>query len=421
MLRTLPLLIFCVAGPMTALALDLVEVPAGSFTMGAEGYATPLHEVTLTRDYWLGRTEVTNAELRDALQHAYDAGFVTVSGDWVRGWDRNLVRVGLSGQYTMHELRFDAGSGQFQVVPGTGVYANWGPGFEPYDAEASPANYMTWYGAAAVCDFLSLMEGLEPYYWGNWNQTPEHNPYTAEGYRLPTEAEWEHAARWPDSRLRPWGTGIHCGHANTRWSGSYCTGWTRAVGTHPAGDSELGLADLVGNINEWLGDWSAAYPATAVVDPLGPPEGTHKILRGGSWTAQGADPTTVQRRDEPPTADTGSPWFAGSFGLRVARTIPADDTVQAEELLPRSLALLAAYPNPFNPTTTIPLQLAETGHLRLSIHDLLGREQVRLHDGLLSAGEHRFLFEAGELPGGLYIATVESETLRRSIKLLLVR
>jgi len=421
-MRPIVVLLACALAPLGASGLDLVQVPAGSFAMGAAGYATPVHEVTLTRDYWLGRTELTNAELRDALQFAWDAGLVAVVGDWVRGWGQNLVHVRLGGEYWMHEVRFDAGSGLFSVVPGSGTYGSWGPGYvTPYAAELSPANYLTWYGAAAVCDFLSLMEGLEPYYWGDWSQTPAHDPYAAEGYRLPTEAEWEHAARWPDGRLTPWLGSIACSRANTRWTGAYCVGWTVAVGSYPAGDSELGLADLVGNVNEWTGDWATSYPATAVVDPRGASAGTQKILRGGSWTAQGNDPTTVQRRFQAPGDDTGTPWFAGSFGLRVARTVPAEGSAAADPGRPASTRLLPAQPNPFNPTTVLPLRVEATGPARLAVYDLLGRERAVLHDGLLAAGEHRFVVDAAGWPSGLYLARLESEAGVTTAKLLLAR
>lgn len=416
--RTLSLSGLALLLPLCASALDLVQIPAGTFDMGAAGIATPVHEVVLGSDYLLGRTELTNLEMRNALQFAWDNGLVTVEGDWVRGWNRNLVRVGL-GDYSMHELRF--ASGEFQLVAGSGVYANWGPGFADYDPAVRPANYMTWFGAAAICDFLSLMEGREPYYMGDWSQRPDHDPYLAEGYRLPTEAEWEHASRWPDGRLYPWLGAISCAKANTRWTGDYCTGWTVDTGSYPDGASALGILDLCGNVNEWVGDWYASYPAAPAMNPMGPATGTSKILRGGSWTAQGPDANAPNRRLQSPFDDTGTPWFAGSFGMRVARSVLADDVAEAREGLPASHALGNAYPNPFNPTTTLPVELAELSRVRLVVHDLLGREVAVLHDGLLEAGTHSFEFQARNLPSGVYVAHLSGDVAPENRKLLLVR
>lgn len=95
--------------------------------------------------------------------------------------------------------------------------------------------------------------------------------------------------------------------------------------------------------------------------------------------------------------------------------------VGAPPLAPGDLRLLPATPNPFNPSTDLRLRLEHSAPARLAVFDLLGRRVALLHDGPLTAGEHRFRFEAGSLPSGLYVAALQAGGQRRAVKLLLAR
>jgi len=173
-----------------------------------------------------------------------------------------------------------------------------------------PAINVSWYDAVEFCNWLSAEEGLNPAYTGSgasWTLDRAKN-----GYRLPTEAEWEFAARG--------GTLTHgytYAGSNTigdvAWYESNSGSKTQPVGTKAA--NELGLYDMSGNVWEWNHDLYGSYPSSAPMNYTGLSSGTDRVLRGGSWAYTSYYCSVSYRSQDHPTN------HYSYFGFRVARTL----------------------------------------------------------------------------------------------------
>jgi formylglycine-generating enzyme required for sulfatase activity len=299
---------------------EMVLVPAGVFTMGS-GVAecgTDQREVTLTRDFHIGTTEVTNQQFMDALQWAYDRGYVTATTSAVYdNLDGSTVELAvLDGPDS--ELQFDgAGTFYLREAPCGDAQMAYPDGYDPAD---HPVMLVTWYGSARYCDWLSMHAGLPRAYehTGDW-ACNAGDPYSAQGFRLPTDAEWEYAAQFDDERTYPWGNeDPSCSRANYyHLIQGYCVGWTAPAGSLPGAPSigEGLLFDLGGNVRERVNDWHICnLGTTPETDPPGPASGTYKVSRGGSWLGNDHELMSAGRNCLPPD------WPDRATGFRIART-----------------------------------------------------------------------------------------------------
>ncbi len=170
-----------------------------------------------------------------------------------------------------------------------------------------PVERVTWFDAVIYCNRLSIERNLKPCYYSDekyyhiFEGTPPVRSGTvfwnrrANGYRLPTEAEWEYACRAGSGKHYSWGNQWNCANGmaenDTVASEDDCVRYyirhklqpdaTAIAGSFPP--NRFGLFDMHGNVAEWCWDWAANYDMRWSVDPIGPKTGKYRIVRGGSW------------------------------------------------------------------------------------------------------------------------------------------
>ncbi len=271
---------------------EFALIPGGTFQMGdnfTEGNPDelPVHTVTIA-SFYMGRYEVTNQQYCDYLNSALSLGLITVTDYGVRkaGSEAGpLYCFTHSGCYSQH---IDYNDGIFNVRTKSGR-----------SMAGDPVVWVSWNGAVAYCDWRSRQEGRPSCYdLATWKCD-----YSKNGYRLPTEAQWEYAARGGLSDQRfPWGDTINHDYANyyaVPDAYDYDTGSYTAPTHHPTWSADgivpytsptasfsangYGLYDMAGNVREWCNDWYNSYGPDAQENPTGPSYGRHCVIRGGDW------------------------------------------------------------------------------------------------------------------------------------------
>jgi formylglycine-generating enzyme required for sulfatase activity len=223
---------------------EMVFVPAGEFVMGSEELGDderPAHRVYLD-DFWIDRYEVTNERF---ARFVAATGYQTEAERRGRGW----VWMDSNGSTEL--------TTGWEEVEGADWRHPHGPDSSIGDKMDHPVVLVSWHDADAYCRWAAKC--------------------------LPSEAQWEKAARGTDERRYAWGDEFDSARANTSESKR---GDTTPVGSFsPQGDSPYGASDMTGNVWEWVADWygSDYYSQSALTNPTGPATGTYKVLRGGSW------------------------------------------------------------------------------------------------------------------------------------------
>jgi formylglycine-generating enzyme required for sulfatase activity len=230
---------------------SMVYVEGGTFQMGStngNSNEKPVHTVTV-KSFYMGRTEVTQKEWREVMENNPSA----FKGD-------NL-----------------------------------------------PVENISWYEAVEYCTKLSLKEGLTPAYRGSGDAIA--CDFNASGYRLPTEAEWEYAAK---GGAKDYLIYEYAGSNNVdgvAWYSGNSGNTTRPVGTKQP--NSLGLYDMSGNVWEWCWDWYGSYGGGNQTNPAGASSGTYRVERGGSWFHDAAYVRSAFRNSDTPS----SRYYALGFRL----------------------------------------------------------------------------------------------------------
>ena len=280
---------------------EMAWVPGGSFRMGSNDkldlYAKPVHTVSLD-GFYMARNLITQSQ--------YQA---------VTGFNPSYFS-GLKNSIT-HER------------------ADLPEGLE--NPNNLPVEQVTWYDVAEFCNKLSVLEGLNPVYAVSKRVPPEGYPiiyadvipdWNANGYRMPTEAEWEYAAKGGDGMGPyfiysgsddPEAVAWYSVNASNRIKarGDFDEFWEETYGgnqmvltarhdvreearTYEVGlkePNQLGIYDLSGNVFEWCWDWFGEYPSAAQANPKGPPDGDNRVRRGGTFAHIDESIVRVARRD----------------------------------------------------------------------------------------------------------------------------
>jgi formylglycine-generating enzyme required for sulfatase activity len=248
------------AAPELTCPTGMIKIPGGKFFMGSDepsdpAFERPAHNVTLA-PFCIDEFETTTKK----YVACSDSGACRRAGD-TNDWD--------------------------------GIKASDKKAFDP------------------LCNVRNFSDkGDHPINCVNWQMADEYCKAQG-GARLPTEAEWEFAARGPDGRKYPWGDEVPTsGYLNA--CGKECVAWgnkhnqeeiamyegddgfpnTAPVGSFPKGKSRYGVQDVVGNVWEWVSDYYAPYTADAETDPKGPATGDDRVVRGGAWN--GGYPSWVE-------------------------------------------------------------------------------------------------------------------------------
>lgn len=453
--KTLKEKVLLVRGGMDNKYLNIndVQIPGGEYEMG-DHYDSfdpnhpndelPVHNVKIDT-FYIGQNITTNEQYLTFLNSSLLASSIQVTNNKV-----HLIGDTNTLYYTY----------QYSPYYSIGYDGNV---FSIVDFRANhPVVGVMWKGAAVYCNWLSSQNGIEQCYnLSTWNCY-----FTKNGYRLPTEAEWEYAGRggqYNPYYKYPWGNNPDDTKANWPNSGDpYETGayplttpvgfydgtlkkksdynWPGSATTYQTtnGANGFGLYDMAGNTWEFINDWYLTnyYNISPYDNPKGPDSGSimpdgkqYKGMRGGNWyngdivDSVNDGHSRVSNRDPSyyrGPLDPNNPWYHVSF--RVARNNSLITGINYHnDTLPKTNQLIHNYPNPFHQFTTIKYFVPSESHVILRICNIYGQEIASLVDHETDSGWHVVVWDGTLAESGVYNCTLSTGANQSAIKMVLIK
>ena len=431
-----------------------VLIPAGSYDMGDHfGFVDPSHgtdEVPIHTvkidSFYISKNLTTTQQYLTYLNAALLQGTIEVRN--------NIV-------YTKSTT--DSICYTYQYSPSYSIKYD-GSSFSLADYRANhPVVGVMWYGIIAYCNWLSQVNNLSPCY----TLSTQKWDFTKNGYRMPTEAEWEYAAR--GGHTNPYynyvlGDSVIQSVANLPESGDpyeagtipYTTpvgfydgtlklksdfNWPGSAANYQTANAVngFGLYDMQGNIWEYVNDWYTAnyYSISPSSNPLGPDTGAvmpdgirYHGMRGGNWynglVANGINNGHSRVSNRNPAYYRGPIAIKDSWsevGFRIARKLSGitSEISDLKSTQPDGFQLCQNYPNPFNPSTTIRFYVPQSGQVQLTITNVCGEEVARLANDVMNKGWHAAVWSGNQFPSGIYFCTMSVRMDRSTIKMMLLK
>jgi len=430
-----------------------VSIPGGEYEMGDHnGHYDPSHpndeipvHLVKVDSFNMCRTETTNQQFLAFLNSSLLSGTIGVTNNMAHlTGDTNTLYI-THQDASFYSIGYDGNV--FFLADFRGNH---------------PVNGVMWFGAAAYCNWLSRNNGLQECYTlpsGDCN-------FSLDGYRLPTETEWEYAGR--GGHLNPYykfenGNVVDVNQANLPNSGDpYEIGdyplttpagfydgslrlksdynWPGSAATYQTSDGAngYGLYDMQGNVWEFLNDWygNDYYSSSPYDNPTGPATGSvmpdgkaYRSMRGGNWY-NGIDSNNmndghsrVSNRDPSyfrGPQDPNHPWY--HVGFRAMRKYSPLTGIGENENSKAGTSLeIKNYPNPFNRSTTIRYYVDHTSSISVKVSDSFSREIAMLVNETKSPGWYSVLWDVSAVGNGVYFCTFSDGQHQSTIKMVVIK